>query len=300
MRRSKVYSLILTLIIAVFVVIQRLPAHETPADGQLHIAYLDVGQGDSAVITTPSSTVYMIDTGPETNVMKVIGKELPQGKSIAGLFLTHPHSDHIAGTVAMLDRNPVETLYYTGVPHTTPTFFKTFESVQAHKIPVHLVDKPESFTTPDGVKFEILFPAADMRDSKNWILHGDELNDTSIVVKVTYKSESFLFMGDASEKVEDLLLKKHVITPVNVLKLGHHGSRTASSAQFLEATRPEYAILSLGKGNDYGHPHPEVVARLATLHIPYGRTDTHGTIHISSDGYSFTVDGERVSRPGSN
>lgn len=292
---KKLWSLIGgVLLCAAFVIFSwQAPPIGDVSDGQLHVAFLDVGQGDSAVIVTPSSTVYMVDVGPPGSLMKPLGKVVKAGTPIEGLFLTHPHSDHLGNVALLLERNPVKKVFYTGVPHTTPTYFKAFEAIKHKNISMQLVAGPQTFTTPDGVTFEILYPTKDMRDTQNWIVGGDELNDTSIVLRVIYKEKSFLFMGDASSEVEKLLVENKKINNVSVLKLGHHGSKTASSLLFLQTTAPEYAILSVGKDNEYGHPHPDVMMRLGQLNTPYARTDLHGTIHIRSDGHILRFNTDR-------
>lgn len=256
---------------------------------ELRVTYLDVGQGDAVLIQTPQGKNFMIDAGPEGALAKPLSKVLPKKSTIDGFFITHPHADHISGMGYVLDNYNVQTVYYTGVTHTTPTFMKNFEKLKDSGVAVTKVSKEQSFSTDDGVLFEILYPNRDMTKETNWEWGNDGLNDTSIVVQVTYGTKKFLFMGDASKVVERRLVGLGFVGKTDVLKVGHHGSETATAEEFIETIKPTYAILSLGEKNDYGHPHKSVLQTLAKYGVTVFRTDKQGSITISTDGNTLRV-----------
>ena len=256
---------------------------------ELRVTYLDVGQGDAVLIQTPKGKNFMIDAGPEGALAKPLSKVLPKHSVIDGFFITNPHADHISGMGHVLEKYKVQNVYYTGVTHTTPTFTKNFEKLKESGVAVTKVSKEQSFTTDDGVLFEILYPNSDMTKETNWEWGNDGINDTSIVVQVTYGTKKFLFMGDASKVVELRLIGLGFVGKTDVLKVGHHGSETSTAEEFIETIKPAYAILSLGEKNDYGHPHKSVLKTLAKYGVTVLRTDKQGSITINTDGNTLRV-----------
>lgn len=279
---------------------QQIPSEMVKNDNELVVSFLDVGQGDATLIQTPGGKNFMIDTGPTGDLAQPLKKVLPKKSVIDGLFITHPHADHIGNIAYVLENYDVKKLYYTGVPHTTPTFTKNFEAVKNSGVEVVKIAKEQTFTTDDAVKFEVLYPNRDMMDEVNWEPNNDGLNDTSIVVQVTYGENSFLFMGDASKAIEKRLVGMEVVGKVDVLKVGHQGSYTSSGEDFIGWIKPTYGIIFVGEKNDYGHPHKVTLQTLARYGVKVFRTDEQGTITVTSDGNAVRVIPERGQSAGGN
>lgn len=254
----------------------------------LQVNFFDVGQGDAALIITPGGKTILVDGGPGDTVLSKLGQALPLGqKKIDTMILTHPHADHLEGLIPVLKRYAVGEVYYTGATHTTSEFFEWLTLVKNKNIPMRIIKKPEVVELDSGVKLSFLYPDGDL--TKDFVPpqapgEKDNLNNTSIVFKLTYNQTSFLFMGDAEVPVEERLLKNKVDLKADVLKAGHHGSHSSTSEEFLNAVKPRMAILSAGRNNDYGHPHLRTLRRLERHNIQIYRTDTMGDIKLVSDG----------------
>lgn len=260
-----------------------------PTPNVLSVSFLDVGQGDATLIQTPGGKNFMIDTGPSGDLAQPLKKVLPKQSVIEGLFITHPHADHIGNIAYLLENYEVKKVYYTGVTHTTPTFTKNFEALKNSGATVEKVAKEQTFTTDDAVTFEILYPNRDMMQEVNWEPNNDGLNDTSIVLQVKYGANTFLFMGDASKAIEKRLVGMEVVGKVDVLKVGHQGSYTSSGEDFIGWIKPTYGIIFVGEKNDYGHPHKVTLQTLARYGVNVFRTDEQGTITVTSDGNAVRV-----------
>lgn len=247
--------------------------------GELTVAFLDVGQGDAIYIEAPNGNQLLIDGGPSSGVLlRALGEVMPfWDRSIDVVLATHPDQDHVGGLPAVIDRMRVDGVVTTENTSGTGAY-GAFEKAILEKHPQRILARAgERIILDDGVVLEILFPD---RSAAGW-----DTNAGSIVAKLSYGDESFLFMGDSPESIERYLISKNSgVLHANVLKLGHHGSRTSNSKVFLSAVGPEYAVISVGKDNKYGHPHKEVLDLLANLKIPTISTVDHGTIVFKTDG----------------
>lgn len=241
----------------------------------LTIFYLDVGQADSTLIKSQDKYM-LIDAGNNedgkklVNYFKLLGIE-----SFEYVIGTHAHEDHIGGMDDVIDNFKIKKFYMPDDVTTTKTFEDVLDALEKNNV---------SFKTPKiGTKLKL-------GESNIEILHvakdKEDLNDESIVLKLTYKNTSFLFTGDATNNVEKEILGSNLES--TVLKVGHHGSKYSSSANFLTKVRPKYAIISCGKKNDYGHPHNITVKKLEKLNSKIYRTDELGTIVAVSDGDNIT------------
>ena len=240
----------------------------------IKVSYLDVGQADSIIIQVDSENM-LIDAG-NNNDGKGIVKYLKDNNinNFKYVFGTHAHEDHIGGMDDIIKNFSIEHFYMPDVITTTKTFEDVLDALE---------DKQIRFETPN-INDEFDLGSASIKviyvdnDSSN-------LNNTSIVLKITYNNVSFLFMGDLEKDIESSLLESDIDS--DVLKLGHHGSSTSTSEKFLSAVSPEYAIISVGKNNSYKHPKQVVLDRLNKHNIKYFRTDEDGTIIFTSDGNSI-------------
>lgn len=254
-------------------------------DGEVSVHFIDVGQGDSILIQGPDCAV-LIDAGDRGLGETVVQYLRDQGVSRLDLVIaTHAHADHIGGLAEVLTEFPVEEIMDPGAVHTSRTFEDYLDIVE---------DKGIAFTEAraglhrdlgSGLGLEILHP----QDP----LSGD-LNNTSVVALLSYGKTSFLFTGDAEAPAEAEILERGYSGRADVLKVGHHGSGTSSSADFLKAVRPRVAVISLGDGNSYRHPHDEAMDRLDSIGAEIYQTDLHGSIIVTSDGSRIVVHVSRM------
>lgn len=247
---------------------------------QLKVHYIDVGQGDSILIQTPNGKNMLIDAGTNESTSKVTAYlsrlGITQLDIIAG---THPHEDHIGGMDAVINMFRVGKVYMPKVTATTQTYEDVITALKNKGLSI---TTPASGTTVDldpAVKLEILAP-----NNSTY----DDLNNYSIVFKLTYGNKSFLFTGDAQALSESEMLSKGYNLSADVLKVGHHGSNTSTSDAFLNAVNPKYAVISVGKDNVYGHPAQNTLQKLGAKGITTYRTDLNGTIVATSDGQNIS------------
>ncbi|MEK7541020.1 MAG: MBL fold metallo-hydrolase [Patescibacteria group bacterium] len=246
----------------------------------LKIDFLDVGQGDSAFIETPQMRQILIDGGPSPVVLQKLAKRMPFfDRTIDLIILTHPEKDHLAGLIEVLQRYRVSYILWTGVVRDTSEYQKwidalTKEQKQGAKI---ITVKSGQIIKIGKIKIDTLYPFEDF-SGKNL----KDSNDSSIVLRLVFDENEFLFTGDISSRVEKFISEK-VNLQSDVLKVSHHGSKYSTSALFLENVKPEIAVISVGK-NSYGHPTPETLQRLENFGIKVLRTDQGGDIEIISDG----------------
>ncbi len=248
---------------------------------KLKVSYLDIGQGDSILIQTPAHQSLLIDGGPpKGNVLSAIGKVLPFYKHHIDMVMpTHPDQDHIAGIPNVIDRYHPQLMFESGVH--SGTWIDTL--LQKNDISRLLARKGMKIIFDKDTSMEILFPD---RDVSSWV---KKTNDASIVSRLVYKNNSFLFTGDSPINIEKYLVRIGALVHTDVLKVGHHGSRTSTSPEFVDALTPSIAVISSGKNNKYGHPHKEVVDILNERKIKMLRTDEEGTITVESDGKNVTT-----------
>ncbi|MGG4344904.1 ComEC/Rec2 family competence protein [Paenibacillus lautus] len=252
---------------------QSLPKNQV--SGNLRVYYLDVGQGDSTLIRTPKGQHILIDGGDNHKGDDVVDYLKQLGvKSLDAIIATHPDADHIGGLDTVIDAIPTKSVYAPRVSHTTNTYKDFLLAVKNRGLKIKAT-KTGLEIPLDGVNAKFIAPVGE---------YGKDLNAWSAVLKVTYKDTSFLFTGDAEARSEADMLKSPEILKVDVLKVGHHGSDTSTSQEFLNAVKPTYAVISAGKDNKYGHPKSAIINRLKKSKVTVYRTDTQGTITAVSDG----------------
>lgn len=251
--------------------------------GTLTVAFLDVGQGDAMYIETPSGNQMLIDGGAGRQTLRPLGRMMPfYDRSVDLLLATHPDQDHIGGFPAVIERMDVRGMIATENTTETGAYHALEDMVRSKHIPRILARSGERIILDHGVVLDVLFPD---RNTSGW-----ETNAGSIIARLSYGKTSFLFTGDSPVAIERYLSDVYGATlRANVLKLGHHGSRTSSSREFVSAVGPDYAIISAGKGNRYGHPHQEVVETMRELGILTLSTAEKGTIVFRTDGESLVV-----------
>ena len=251
-------------------------------EGSLTAYYFDVGQGDCAALIGPDFTI-VIDAGRHDRQDVVPHLREAGVETICLLVGTHPHADHIGQFDRVLEAFPVEEVWMSGDRHTTRTFERAMDAI---------LESDAGYREPRaGEVFEI-------GSARVEVVHPEELtgdlNHGSVVVRVVFGEVAFLLTGDAEAEAEQEMLERGHALQAQVLKLGHHGSRTSSTEPFVRAVNPEVAIYSAGAGNSYGHPHQEVLDRLAAMEVRVYGTDRHGTIQVTTDGHTFDVRTERA------
>ena len=245
-------------------------------DGALHIAALNVGQGDALLIITPNHRKILIDGGPDMALLECLGDELPFfDRTIDLLILTHQDGDHITAFPTLLERYDIDRVLLSGTANMNSRYAAFLNELKKSDAEIIIADADHDFDFGDGVMLDVLWPRTS--------LFGQEVqqtNNNSIVAKLTWRNHSILLTGDIEEKTEEELLKAGYDLHAEILKVPHHGSKTSSSTGFLLAVNPDLALISVGAGNTYGHPHPTVLERYRNFRIPIRRTDKEGKIEL--------------------
>ena len=248
---------------------------------KLTVHFINVGQGDSILIQTPSGAIVLIDGGPKGSAYKVVSYIRSLGiKRINIIVGTHPNADHISGLIDVLNNFKVDNVIDSGVPHTTGTYRRYIEAIGKSGANYVNWGVGSEFDLGSNTKIRIVGP---FTPSTN------DLNNSSIVIKLTYNNVSFLFMGDAESKLENQIISSGQDVSARVLKIGHHGSKYSSTITFLRRVNPVIAVISCGYNNQYGHPHITVLQRLNSLGTQVYRTDINGNVIIQSDGNIINV-----------
>lgn len=253
--------------------------------GILTVSFLDVGQGDAIFIDGPSGIQVLIDGGKGKKVLSELGHVLPfYDRSIDVVIATHPDQDHIEGLIGVVERYKV-LIYVEPKLITDKPFHTSLREVVGRRGARELsAYAGERIALGGGARLTILFPDLDV---STW---QDITNNASVVALLEYGKTKFLFTGDSPIAIENRLISKlGSAIDIDVLKVGHHGSRTSSGPDFINATSPAYAIVSAGKDNSYGHPHKETLERLANMNSKILNTAEVGRITIESDGVSLKL-----------
>jgi len=257
-----------------------------PTGPLLQVHFIDVGQGDAILILAPDGKVALIDGGDSgSGVLQYLRAKGVQRLDL--MVATHPHADHIGGLVDVLQALPVDEVVTNGQPHTTRTYERFLDAIAATGAVYTEVKRGDTLQL--GVlTFDVIHPRGPT---------GQNLNDQSIVLRLVHSNVAFLFTGDAERDAETSILSSSQNIQAHVLKIGHHGSQSASSHAFLAAVQPQVSVYSCGAGNSYGHPHSETLAALTGVgSIIYG-TDVNGTVVVTSDGSVYKVEVAKQGQP---
>ena len=257
----------------------------TAAAENLTVHFIDVGQGD-AILLEYGDREMLVDAGDNGKGDDVANFVKGEGiTSLDYVVATHPHADHIGGMSVILDEFPIENFIDSGYPHTTKTYEDMLTKIDSKSIPFTTVKRGNNIDFASGITVEVLNPGSSY--------FTDDLNQNSVVLKVTDGQVSFLLMGDAGIEAENAIMNEGYEVDADILKVGHHGSRTASSATFISAVSPDVSVIEVGEGNEYGHPHTEALEILQKASTIY-RTDYDGTVTVTTDGSTYTVTTENT------
>ncbi|MDR7481085.1 MAG: DNA internalization-related competence protein ComEC/Rec2 [Armatimonadota bacterium] len=260
----------------------------------LLVTVLDVGQGDAILIQSPSGRVALIDAGGDLDAAAT-GRDVGRRRVLPALrragvrrldvaALSHPHEDHVGGLPAVVENFPVGVVLDPGVPHPSPAYLRLLGAIQGGRIPHRIAREGMEVDLGAGVRLSVLYPP-DVPPA----VDDDPVHARGLVARVQYGAFAALLTGDVEDGVEEYLLGRGVVLESVVLKVGHHGSRTSTSAAFVAAVRPRVAVLSVGADNVHGHPHPAVLDALWRAGARIYRTDRHGAVRIESDGVVLRV-----------
>jgi competence protein ComEC len=265
----------------------------------LVVTALDVGQGDAILIQSPGGRTMLVDGGGEIAAgrggwdvgrMRVVPALRRAGvRRLDAVMLTHPHEDHVGGLPAVLENFPVGLVLDPGIPHPSPSYTRLLQLVEAGRIPYRTARAGMRVDLGGGVVLTILYPPNPIP-----VFPGDRVHAGSVVGRLAYGQTVALLAGDAEAPAERLLVDGGVELTSQVLKVGHHGSRTSTTPAFVTRVRPTYAVISVGADNSFGHPHQVTLDTLAAAGVTVLRTDRDGAVRFTSNGFEWRVSAARA------
>lgn len=254
-------------------------------DGILQVYFIDVGQADCIYIKQDNANM-LIDAGNNEDGQKLVSYFKNLGiNTFDYVVATHPHEDHIGGMDDIINNFEIDNYYMPDKLSTTKTFEDVLDALESKGLNYEVPNIGDEFDL-GSASLEIIYAGDDTNDD----------NDSSIVLKMTYGSNSFLFTGDATSSVEEEILNKDIKS--DVLKVAHHGSSYSSADAFLDKVDPKYAVISVGENNSYNHPSSTTLDKLNKRNIKLYRTDLDGTIIFTSDGNDLSVQTEKTDTNG--
>jgi len=254
--------------------------------GQLEVHFFDVGQGKAIFIEEPAGNQILIDGGPDNSVIEKLSSAMPVfDRDIDLLILTHPDADHLNGLIEVLKRYSVGQIIETGIADSSANYGIWHNLIKEKNIPMIMACAGQEIKIGEGFLLKILFPSQNLagQSFKN-------TNSSSIIARLLYGKNSFLFTGDAEEPTEAYLIGSGAIVDSDILDVGHHGSKNSTSQEFLDAVSPEAAVIQVGANNRYGHPAQEALERLNGVKIY--RTDLCGDIDVLGNGEEYQIQGD--------
>lgn len=276
-RKQFIWAIIFFLFAVNFVVWSSVFASSSASE--LSVYFFDVGQGDSEFISAKDGTQILIDGGPNSKILAGLGEAMPYyDNSIDVVILTHPHADHVAGLIEVLNRYKVGMVIESGTEYNTAEYHEFERIIKEKNINKIIIDRPVELLFYSGAVLKFLYPERSYEGEA-----PENVHDATVVGELYFEGKKILFMGDAEKNIEGRLVYEGVVGDVDVLKVGHHGSKTSSNDFFLSAVKPEYAIVSSGKGNRYGHPAQQTLSNLEAVGAKIFRTDSDGTVRVNID-----------------
>jgi len=253
-------------------------------DGTMEIHFIDVGQADATLIITDAGTM-LIDAGSRRSGPRVVEYLQELGMTeITYVIATHPHEDHIGGMDLVLNGFTIGQVLLPAVSHTTRTYERMIEAIETHNIPTYAPQVGHEFEM-GGAIFTVIHPG-----TEEW----NNLNDWSLSLRMAFGNFSMVTTGDAEHPAERAMMDTGLYLGADVLRLGHHGSRTSTGQEFLDMVAPSIAIIQVGTDNRYGHPHDDVMERLEAAGLRIYRNDLHGDIILTTDGTNIDIQTERA------
>jgi competence protein ComEC len=291
-RRLKMTLCTLAPLLAVMIHLSASPL----ADGRLHITMLSVGQAESLLIRLPEGSTllvdgggYLFDTGRDFGERTLAPALLKLGvRRIDYMVMTHSHPDHNGGLSFVVRTLPVGEFWEAAPGGSGQLYDQLKIALAIQRVPERRLAGGDTVTLPGGVVLQVLSPPRSSGRATEEISEMD-MNEDSLVFRLTYGAQSFLFTGDAGFVAEQRMLKDGTVMPADVLKVGHHGSRYSTSEAFLDRVAPRVALISAGRGNGFGLPSPRTLALLDRRGVATYRTDLDGTVELVSDGRTLNI-----------
>ena len=281
LNRTKLFfGILIITAVVVLVAVSRGTADTKNLD---RVYFLNVGQGDSEYIKLRDGQDILIDGGPDQKVLEELGRVMDfNDRRIDLVVLTHPHADHLTGLIEVANRFEIGQVWESGVVYPSSVYIKWQDLLKEKNIPSDYVafGTEKSFNN-NMAKFKVIYP---LSNEKNLTI--DNLNDSSVITELDDGKFSALFLGDAEVTTQAKFLDK--LKKITVLKVGHHGSKNGTLEDLLKITRPDIAVIEVGK-NSYGHPAASVLSLLKQYAVQIYRTDQNGTVEISTDGSTYDV-----------
>lgn len=277
-KRHYIYIVLIIIAVAVFQLLtdENDPDLQAHDNGDLTVDFIDVGQAEAILITTSEGKTMLIDAGDNSDEDDIVDFLNKKGiKKLDIVIGTHPHADHIGGLDAVIHNFKIGEFYMPKVSHTTKTFEDVLLAVKEKGLTIKTAKAGVTLGLDHRMSVEMVAP---VKDSYS------DLNNYSAVVRLKYGTMTFLFTGDAEKISEDEMVAEGYPLNAVVLNLGHHGSNTSTTDEFLAAVNPKYAVISSGKDNKYGHPDKDIIQKLEDNNIEYFNTQTDGTITAVTNG----------------
>ncbi len=277
------FGALLLVAILIWVWAIRLETHR----GMLFVDIFDIGQGDSIFIEAPNGNQVLVDGGPSSAVLSKLGRVMPLwDRSIDVLLLTHPHADHVDGLLEVLKRYDIGMVIESGVNHSIPEYETWHALLREKHVPVMIAHEGERLVLDSNITLDILMPLAG-EDFKGKTVKN--VHEGNVASRLRYGNEAILLTGDMESRLEYQLIESGEDIRAQILKVGHHGSKTSTSEVLLTAVQPETAVISVGARNRYGHPAQVVLDRLAQFGVRTFRTDRDGDIAIIMSSTTYQI-----------
>lgn len=253
-------------------------------DDLLHVYFLDVGQGDSIYIRTKNNVDMLIDGGPGSKVLYELGEVIPfYDRKIDYILLTHPHSDHIAGLIEVIKRFDIGQVILTDATSSSKEYLEFLTTINQKNIPTKIVRSGDEIYLDEETRFKVFWPDQSYKEK-----NITNLNDTSIVGKLSYYDFDIIFSGDSENHAQQEIINLYKEElPAEIFKVSHHGSKNGALKEFINIINPELSIICVGDKNRFGHPHQILLDELTSSGSKVLRTDQNGRIKITSDGQSY-------------
>ncbi|HLC38789.1 MAG TPA: MBL fold metallo-hydrolase [Patescibacteria group bacterium] len=256
------------------------------SENNLEIVFCDVGQGDAIIVEPGLNEQILIDGGPDNSVLSCLGENMPfNDRKIESIIITHPHADHIAGLIDVINKYQIGNIWLTGVAYSSPEYTEILSLIKNKQIQTKKAQIGQIVFQQNQIKLKILYPIKNLQGKTM-----NNPNNSSVVIRLEDSKFSAIFMGDLEQDAQTEFLSHNQMVKSTVLKVSHHGSSNALMTEFLSQVNPEVAIISVGANNRYGHPTKKTLDLLKQIpNIKILRTDQNGIIEINTNGQTYQV-----------